>query len=986
MRVRSLVGIPWARSLGALVLSSWVEGFSAPPTASAEDAPIAPPLCAATFGNSGGDDADHDLASNSALARAEGGAAQENSSDAQIGVAFVAPASLTATVQMGVTYSGILRGSLGTNTIFGTVRITARLHDATAGVDLGSQVLLDKKQDGAAFEAIIEVVASNPFDPPLASFEGVELIANHQYTVTLEVVATAKGLGGRSDFKDDGHFVRFGCVAVVASLQDSDGDGLYDLWEENGIDADLDGVVDVDLPGFGATSDHKDLFVEMDWRPGQEPSRADIQALKAAFALAPVDAGGTANPDGQPGINLWFDTGNLMEDGMLVGDDLGGGGDELPDPVICLDASFYEAKSQYFDRDRLLAFRWVVSGMSPEENDCADGTVPAGRAELGGNDLIVYGTQAGLIFHELGHTLDLGHGGFEGLNNKPNYVSMMNYNYGFSIPQISGGGLIDFAPPLCAACPGGRGAIPADLDETQLDETVVLDPNDAENVFQFRDVFAITTGSPMSGQDSDNDGAPDIDWSGDGAISNAPGPVDINEDGKCVAPGSDGVADSTPAADDVLLSDSIIHDGPNRQCDTAKAAMSDDDQVRSVGAGQPDILAAYDDWRNIVLSPRAFGDDADGPTSVVLERTLAEILAVDEEINTTDLEISKTDLPDPVNAGAPLTYRLTVENHGPQPARGIRVVDVLPAEASYVSDTGDCVEAPPGTLTCPMATLLVGQSRFFEVTVVVEADAVADLPAPATVENSATVENKVAYGVDGNLGEIGADPDPTNDSDTEETIINRPPVSDPNGPYVEECQGVVTAVPLDGTASFDPDGDPITFAWESDCPGALLDDASSATPTLTVDSPPPCPVACEAALTVTDPMGLSDSASASVTIQDTIAPTITVQLTPDELWPPNHKLVSISATVQATDLCDPSPSIVLTSITSDEPDDAAGNGDGNTVGDIQGAAFGTADFAFRLRAERAGAGDGRVYTVTYTATDGCGLSTAASAEVIVPHH
>ena len=131
---------------------------------------------------------------------------------------------------------------------------------------------------------------------------------------------------------------------------------------------------------------------------------------------------------------------------------------------------------------------------------------------------------------------------------------MMNYNYGASIPQLSGGsGLIDFSPPLCASCPGGRGAIPADLDETQLDETMVLDPNDDENMFQFRDLLAIDKLWPMNGQDIDGDTNPDVDWTGEGTISIAPVSVDINEDGKCVAPGADGNPDTTPAVDDVLL-------------------------------------------------------------------------------------------------------------------------------------------------------------------------------------------------------------------------------------------------------------------------------------------------------------------------------------------------------------------------------------------------------------------------------------------------
>ena len=116
--------------------------------------------------------------------------------------------------------------------------------------------------------------------------------------MTLEAFAAAKGLQGKADFKDVG-FVRFGCVSITAPLTDSDGDGLYDFWEENGIDANFDGMIDVNLPAFGARSDHKDLFVEMDWRPGQQPSRKNILAMKAAFAMAPPDAGGTMNPDGE---------------------------------------------------------------------------------------------------------------------------------------------------------------------------------------------------------------------------------------------------------------------------------------------------------------------------------------------------------------------------------------------------------------------------------------------------------------------------------------------------------------------------------------------------------------------------------------------------------------------------------------------------------------------------------------------------------------
>ena len=43
------------------------------------------------------------------------------------------------------------------------------------------------------------------------------------------------------------------------------------------------------------------------------------------------------------------------------------------------------------------------------------------------------------------------------------------------------------------------------------------------------------------------------------------------------------------------------------------------------------------------------------------------------------------------------------------------------------------------------------------------------------------------------------------------------------------------------------------------------------------------------------------------------------------------------------------------------------------------------DQSFELRAERWDEGEGRIYTITYRATDACGNSTEASATVTVPH-
>jgi len=73
--------------------------------------------------------------------------------------------------------------------------------------------------------------------------------------------------------------------------------------------------------------------------------------------------------------------------------------------------------------------------------------------------------------------------------------------------------------------------------------------------------------------------------------------------------------------------------------------------------------------------------------------------------------------------------------------------------------------------------------------------------------------------------------------------------------------------------------------------------------------------------------------------------------------------------------------VTLVSITSNEPEN--GTGDGDTAPDIMDAAFGSEDYQFSVRAERAGSGDGRIYTVRYSVADGSGNTNFAEATVSV---
>ncbi|WP_068784573.1 endo-1,4-beta-xylanase [Paenibacillus phocaensis] len=115
---------------------------------------------------------------------------------------------------------------------------------------------------------------------------------------------------------------------------------------------------------------------------------------------------------------------------------------------------------------------------------------------------------------------------------------------------------------------------------------------------------------------------------------------------------------------------------------------------------------------------------------------------------------------------------------------------------------------------------------------------------------------------------------------------------------------------------------------------------------------------------------------------DTTPPVLKLTASPSVLSTPNHKLVPIKVTWQATDEGSGIDSIKLVSITSNESDN--GLGDGDTANDIQGADYGTADPEFLLRAERSGKGTGRIYTITYEATDKAGNKTTAQTTVQVP--
>ncbi len=287
-----------------------------------------------------------------------------------------------------------------------------------------------------------------------------------------------------------GVFIGPGNTGTDPNNPDSDGDHIEDGDEVLGTLAGLD------LPAMGANPLKRNLLLEYDWfddnlDPGtcvshsHRPTAAALAAATAAFAAAP-----TANPDGSTGVTFIHDygQGGAYSGGNLIAD---------PDGVIAggvNDAEFLSHKAANFAANRNGYFHYVLL-----PHRYATSSDSSGHAELPGDDLIVslncFGSDGNVshtIIHELGHNLNLRHGGNTDCNYKPNYNSVMNYRYQF--PGIDN----NCTPP-------GDGVL-----NYSIGDRIVLNENSLN-------------------ENAGTCGAPAWDWNGNGPIEN-PVVFNINSD------------------------------------------------------------------------------------------------------------------------------------------------------------------------------------------------------------------------------------------------------------------------------------------------------------------------------------------------------------------------------------------------------------------------------------------------------------------------
>jgi len=333
---------------------------------------------------------------------------------------------------------------------------------------------------------------------------------------------------------------------------DSDGDGLWNDWEQFGVDTDGDGTANLHLPE--ANPDEPDIYVEIDYmdctiaggdcEPGDvhthKPKAEAIALVVEAFA----QGGGNRGP-----IRLHID---VADEGRPIPHD------QLLPFASEFGKNFGVVKDQYFrpDNPRRFAYHYGLF-----IHQLRKGAHVSGQAEKPGNDFVIafggwnlggvedvdgdglpdagVGTvlqQAGALMHELGHNLGLDHGGGDSFNYKPNYPSVMNYAFQLTGISSSGGANQNGSTLARLTYSDGQNVT---LDENNLQEDIELCPGCAPFITRYACPYNFACPAPpevavATVQTASSVGP--IDWNCNGETTDSGIITDLNGDCKKDSP------------------------------------------------------------------------------------------------------------------------------------------------------------------------------------------------------------------------------------------------------------------------------------------------------------------------------------------------------------------------------------------------------------------------------------------------------------------
>ena len=130
--------------------------------------------------------------------------------------------------------------------------------------------------------------------------------------------------------------------------------------------------------------------------------------------------------------------------------------------------------------------------------------------------------------------------------------------------------------------------------------------------------------------------------------------------------------------------------------------------------------------------------------------------------------------------------------------------------------------------------------------------------------------------------------------------------------------------------------------------------------------------------TAIDGCGNTTTRTQVIIVNDNVPPTVSnISVDTIVLWPPNHKMKDVAINYTATDNCEVTGTL---SVTSSDPVNGGSDGDLSPDWEIVDAHH------VRLRAEKANNGQARYYTITIHITDGCNEGKDTTVTVVVAHN